>query len=97
LALAESDERLVSEAADLWFHLLMLLRSRGSSQLPAVAELHAAWAHELLAARGASAAALAQLLQALDEARYAHTALPPLSRWELRRRWREALAALKRH
>ena len=28
-ALAESDERLVSEAADLWFHLLMLLRSRG--------------------------------------------------------------------
>ncbi len=28
-ALAETDERLVSEAADLWFHLLMLLRSRG--------------------------------------------------------------------
>jgi len=28
-ALAESDERVVSEAADLWFHLLMLLRSRG--------------------------------------------------------------------
>ncbi len=28
-ALAESDERLVSEAADLWFHLLLLLRSRG--------------------------------------------------------------------
>jgi len=28
-ALAESDERVVSEAADLWFHLLMLLRTRG--------------------------------------------------------------------
>jgi len=28
-ALAETDERLVSEAADLWFHLLLLLRSRG--------------------------------------------------------------------
>ena len=28
-SLAESDERFVSEAADLWFHLLMLLRSRG--------------------------------------------------------------------
>ena len=28
-ALSESDERLVSEAADLWFHLLVLLRSRG--------------------------------------------------------------------
>ena len=28
-ALSESDERFVSEAADLWFHLLMLLRSRG--------------------------------------------------------------------
>ena len=28
-ALSESDERVVSEAADLWFHLLMLLRSRG--------------------------------------------------------------------
>ncbi len=28
-ALAESDERVVSEAADLWFHLLLLLRSRG--------------------------------------------------------------------
>ncbi|MDQ6746919.1 MAG: bifunctional phosphoribosyl-AMP cyclohydrolase/phosphoribosyl-ATP diphosphatase HisIE [Candidatus Dormibacteraeota bacterium] len=27
-ALSESDERLVSEAADLWFHLLVLLRSR---------------------------------------------------------------------
>ncbi len=27
--LAESDERVVSEAADLWFHTLMLLRSRG--------------------------------------------------------------------
>ncbi len=28
-ALAESDERVVSEAADLWFHLLLLLRARG--------------------------------------------------------------------
>ena len=28
-SLSESDERFVSEAADLWFHLLMLLRSRG--------------------------------------------------------------------
>jgi phosphoribosyl-ATP pyrophosphohydrolase/phosphoribosyl-AMP cyclohydrolase len=28
-ALSESDERVVCEAADLWFHLLMLLRSRG--------------------------------------------------------------------
>lgn len=28
-ALAEDDERLVSEAADLWFHLLLLLRARG--------------------------------------------------------------------
>jgi len=28
-ALGESDERLLSEAADLWFHLLVLLRSRG--------------------------------------------------------------------
>ncbi|HEY5302689.1 MAG TPA: bifunctional phosphoribosyl-AMP cyclohydrolase/phosphoribosyl-ATP diphosphatase HisIE [Acidimicrobiales bacterium] len=28
-SLSESDERLVSEAADLWFHLLMLLRARG--------------------------------------------------------------------
>ena len=28
-ALSESDERVVSEAADLWFHLLLLLRSRG--------------------------------------------------------------------
>ncbi len=28
-ALAEDDERVVSEAADLWFHLLLLLRSRG--------------------------------------------------------------------
>ncbi len=28
-ALAESDERLVEEAADLWFHLLLLLRRRG--------------------------------------------------------------------
>lgn len=28
-ALSESDERVVSEAADLWFHTLVLLRSRG--------------------------------------------------------------------
>jgi phosphoribosyl-ATP pyrophosphohydrolase/phosphoribosyl-AMP cyclohydrolase len=28
-ALAEDDERVVSEAADLWFHLLLLLRARG--------------------------------------------------------------------
>lgn len=28
-SLSENDERFVSEAADLWFHLLMLLRSRG--------------------------------------------------------------------
>ncbi|MGH9303345.1 MAG: bifunctional phosphoribosyl-AMP cyclohydrolase/phosphoribosyl-ATP diphosphatase HisIE [Acidimicrobiales bacterium] len=28
-ALAETDERLVSEAADLWFHLLLLLRACG--------------------------------------------------------------------
>jgi phosphoribosyl-AMP cyclohydrolase / phosphoribosyl-ATP pyrophosphohydrolase len=28
-ALAEGDERVVSEAADLWFHTLLLLRARG--------------------------------------------------------------------
>ncbi len=28
-ALGEDDERVVSEAADLWFHTLLLLRSRG--------------------------------------------------------------------
>jgi phosphoribosyl-ATP pyrophosphohydrolase/phosphoribosyl-AMP cyclohydrolase len=28
-ALSEGDERVVSEAADLWFHTLLLLRSRG--------------------------------------------------------------------
>ncbi len=28
-ALGESDERVVDEAADLWFHLLLLLRTRG--------------------------------------------------------------------
>ena len=28
-AVCDSDERLVSEAADLWFHLLLLLRARG--------------------------------------------------------------------
>ena len=28
-ALSESDERVVSEVADLWFHTLVLLRSRG--------------------------------------------------------------------
>ena len=28
-ALGESDERVIEEAADLWFHLLLLLRARG--------------------------------------------------------------------
>ena len=28
-AMGEDDERLISEAADLWFHLLLVLRSRG--------------------------------------------------------------------
>jgi phosphoribosyl-ATP pyrophosphohydrolase/phosphoribosyl-AMP cyclohydrolase len=28
-AMGESDERVISEAADLWFHLLLLLRARG--------------------------------------------------------------------
>jgi phosphoribosyl-ATP pyrophosphohydrolase len=28
-ALSEDDERVVSEAADVWFHTLLLLRSRG--------------------------------------------------------------------
>jgi len=28
-ALAESDDRVIAEAADLWFHLLLLLRARG--------------------------------------------------------------------
>jgi phosphoribosyl-ATP pyrophosphohydrolase/phosphoribosyl-AMP cyclohydrolase len=28
-AMGESDERVVAEAADLWFHLLLLLRARG--------------------------------------------------------------------
>ncbi|HTT60159.1 MAG TPA: bifunctional phosphoribosyl-AMP cyclohydrolase/phosphoribosyl-ATP diphosphatase HisIE [Acidimicrobiales bacterium] len=28
-ALSEDDERVVSEAADLWFHMLLVLRSRG--------------------------------------------------------------------
>jgi phosphoribosyl-ATP pyrophosphohydrolase len=28
-ALSEDDERVVSEAADLWFHTLLLLASRG--------------------------------------------------------------------
>ena len=28
-ALAESDERVIEEAADLWFHALLVLRSRG--------------------------------------------------------------------
>ena len=28
-ALSETDERVISEAADLWFHTLLLLRSRG--------------------------------------------------------------------
>jgi phosphoribosyl-ATP pyrophosphohydrolase len=28
-ALGEDDQRVISEAADLWFHSLLLLRSRG--------------------------------------------------------------------
>ena len=28
-ALSESDERVISEVADLWFHTLLLLRTRG--------------------------------------------------------------------
>ena len=28
-ALSETDERVISEAADLWFHTLLLLKSRG--------------------------------------------------------------------
>jgi phosphoribosyl-ATP pyrophosphohydrolase len=28
-ALSEDDDRVLSEAADLWFHTLLLLRSRG--------------------------------------------------------------------
>ena len=35
-SLSESDDRFVSEAADLWFHLLLLMRSRGID--PAVLE-----------------------------------------------------------
>jgi phosphoribosyl-AMP cyclohydrolase / phosphoribosyl-ATP pyrophosphohydrolase len=38
-ALAESDERLVAEAADLWFHLLLVLRSRGLDPAAVDAEL----------------------------------------------------------
>jgi phosphoribosyl-ATP pyrophosphohydrolase/phosphoribosyl-AMP cyclohydrolase len=38
-ALSESDERLVSEAADLWFHLLLTLRSRGLDVADVEAEL----------------------------------------------------------
>ncbi len=38
-SLAESDERFVSEAADLWFHLLMLLRARGVDPADLAAEL----------------------------------------------------------
>jgi len=38
-ALNETDERLVSEAADLWFHTLLLLRSRGLDPADIEAEL----------------------------------------------------------
>lgn len=40
-AVGESDERLVSESADLLFHLLVLLRSRGHGMRELAAELHA--------------------------------------------------------
>ena len=39
-ALSESDERVVSEAADLWFHLLLLLRARGLDPAAVDDELH---------------------------------------------------------
>jgi phosphoribosyl-ATP pyrophosphohydrolase/phosphoribosyl-AMP cyclohydrolase len=39
-ALSEDDERVVSEAADLWFHLLLLLRSRGLDPSLVEDELH---------------------------------------------------------
>ncbi len=38
-ALSESDERLVSEAADLWFHVLLTLRTRGLDVADVEAEL----------------------------------------------------------
>jgi phosphoribosyl-ATP pyrophosphohydrolase len=38
-ALKETDERLVSEVADLWFHSLMLLYQRGVSYEKVFAEL----------------------------------------------------------
>jgi phosphoribosyl-ATP pyrophosphohydrolase/phosphoribosyl-AMP cyclohydrolase len=39
-ALSEEDDRVVSEAADLWFHLLLLLRSRGLDPSLVEDELH---------------------------------------------------------
>ena len=39
-ALSEDDERVVSEAADLWFHSLLLLRSRGLDPAFVDDELH---------------------------------------------------------
>lgn len=38
-ALAESDQRVLEEAADLWFHLLVLLRARGLDPADLEAEL----------------------------------------------------------
>jgi phosphoribosyl-ATP pyrophosphohydrolase len=39
-ALSEDDERVVSEAADVWFHTLLLLRSRGLDPAAVEDELH---------------------------------------------------------
>ncbi|MGD0853306.1 MAG: bifunctional phosphoribosyl-AMP cyclohydrolase/phosphoribosyl-ATP diphosphatase HisIE [Acidimicrobiales bacterium] len=39
-ALTESDERVIEEAADLWFHTLVLLRSRGLDPASVEDELH---------------------------------------------------------
>jgi phosphoribosyl-ATP pyrophosphohydrolase/phosphoribosyl-AMP cyclohydrolase len=38
-AVAQTDERLVCESADLLFHLAVLLKSRGLSHVHAIAEL----------------------------------------------------------
>jgi phosphoribosyl-ATP pyrophosphohydrolase/phosphoribosyl-AMP cyclohydrolase len=46
-AVGESDERLVSEAADLLFHLLVLLRGRGLGLRGIAAELRARHAHSV--------------------------------------------------
>ncbi len=40
-ALAEGDERVVAEAADLWFHVLLLLRARGLDPAAVEDELRA--------------------------------------------------------